>query len=296
MALDSVTAARVRADAVERRPPAWVRDLQHDWPIHTAMILGMIISLIPVAFMLMISVKSLGQFITQPLGLTRPFNWENYVIAWNVIKHPMMISAILVVINTSFTLLVASVTAYVFARFRFPGREFFFWLVLGVMFIPSILTFATRFVLVVRLGMLDTLWAMIIPVVAGSQVGQIFFLRSFFASLSEDILESARIDGAGVMRVFFSIVVPMSRPIIATLAVMQAMSVWGSWLWPSVVIRTWANRPMALQVLYLASDIGLSHFGRQMAGYVIATVPMVVLFVLASKQFVEGITSGAMKF
>jgi ABC-type glycerol-3-phosphate transport system permease component len=193
------------------------------------------------------------------------------------------------------SLAVASIGAYVFARFRFPGRELLFWAILGVLFVPGILTFATRFVVVSNMGLLDTYWVMIIPIIAGAQIFEMFVLRAFFTGLSEEILEAARVDGAGVMTVFTKIVLPMSRPILATLAVMRTIDVWNEWLWPMVTISKYELRPMALQVFWLQSDIG-AHVGRQMAGYAIASIPLLILFVLFSKQFIEGLTSGSIKW
>jgi ABC-type glycerol-3-phosphate transport system permease component len=227
--------------------------------------------------------------------VTTPFDWSNYVIAFNVLKRSILNSLWLAAVNTFLSLALAAIGAYVFARFRFPGREIIYWSILGVLFVPGILTFATRYALVAQLGMIDTFWALIVPYIAGAQIFQTIMLRSFFAGIPDEIVDSAQVDGAGVFRIFFSIILPMSRPILATLAVMRAMDFWNEWLWASITIFKWEMRPMALQVFYLASDIG-AHVGRQMAGFVIASIPLVILFAIASKQFVEGLTSGALKF
>lgn len=275
--------------------PAWFTNLRHDWLGHLFLGSGLCIAAIPILFMLLISVKNQGQYLTQPLAITLPLQWDNYTIAFNVLKRSISVSLLLVVANISGSLLVASISAYVFARFTFPGREALFWIIAILLFIPGILTFAPSFVVASQFKLVDTLWVLIIPAIAGSQVFQIFVLRSFFASLPEEVLEAARVDGANVLRIFWSIVLPMSRPILATLAVMQTFSVWNSWLWPLITIRDPALRPMALQVFFLASDMG-PHVGRQMAGYVIASVPLLILFLFFNRQFVEGLSSGAIKW
>jgi len=167
------------------------------------------------------------------------------VVAFNVIKLSMLNSVLLVLTNVIGTLTLASISAYVFARFRFPGRELLFWFILAILFIPGILTFATRYMLVAQMGLLDTYWVMIIPLTAGGQVFDIFVLRGFFAGIPEEILEAARIDGAGRMIVFLKILLPMSRPILATLAVMRTINVWNEWLWPMITVSKYELRPMA---------------------------------------------------
>lgn len=283
------------AASIGRQPPQWLRDLRRDWPLHLFLMVGLIISIIPLLFMVLISFKDMGQFITQPLGLTFPLHLENYSVAYAVLQRSFINSLVVAVLSIAGTLLVACLAAYVFARFQFPGREALYWVIIGVLFIPGILTFATRYVLVAQYGLLDTYWVMIIPRIAGAQIFQIFVLRSFFASLPEEILEAARLDGAGVLRILWLIIVPLSRPIMATLGIIELLGVWNDWLWPLITIKQADLRPMALQVLFLTSDVG-THYGYQMAGYVLATLPMLIIFAIFSKQFIEGLGSGALKW
>lgn len=277
------------------RPPAWIKDLRHDWPIYVLMGLGLLLAFIPIVLMLNISLKTPGQFLTRPLEFTLPLAWDNYVIAFNVLKRSILNTMGMSLVVVVLSLTISALAGYVFARFKFPGRDALFWLYLSVLFIPDILTFATRYTLVDRMGILDSYLVQILPYVAIAQIFQTVVLRSFFAGISNEIIEAARVDGAGVLHVFWHIVLPMSRPILATLAVLRAIGFWDEWIWPLVTVTSYDIRPMALQVYYLQSDLG-NHVGRQMAGYVIASIPLLALFVAASKQFVEGLTSGAVKF
>jgi ABC-type glycerol-3-phosphate transport system permease component len=272
-----------------------IRNLRYDWPLHLVLMGLLLVSLVPLLFMLFISLKDMGQFVTQPLGLSFPLHLENYEIAFNVLKVSFLNSLIVSAAAIAGTLAVASLAAYAFARFRFPGREWLYWLIIAVLFIPGILTFATRYILVADYGLLDTYWVMIIPRIAGVQIFQIFVLRTFFASLPEEVLEAARVDGASVLQVLWKIIVPLSRPIMATLGIIELLGVWNDWLWPLITIKDPELRPMALQVLFLTSDVG-AHYGLQMAGYVLATLPMLIIFALFSKQFIEGLSSGALKW
>lgn len=259
------------------------------------MVGGLIVAFIPIALMLLISLKNMGQFMTQPLGLTLPLQWSNYLIAFNVLKRSLLNTLGMTVAVVILSLGISALAGYAFSRFRFPGRELLFWFYLSVLFIPSILTFATRYAVVAMLGILDTYIVQILPYIAHAQIFQTVVLRSFFSGIPNEVVESAQVDGAGAMQIFLRIILPMSRPILATLAVMRAIGFWDEWLWPMITVHKWELRPVGLQVFYLASDVG-AHVGRQMAGNVIASLPLVILFILASKQFVEGLTSGAIKF
>jgi ABC-type glycerol-3-phosphate transport system permease component len=289
---DKRTLARAKA---RQRQPDWLRDLRHDWPSHLLLGFGLVISAIPLLFMLNISLKSQGQFMVEPLGVTTPFQLDNYTIAWRVLRRSLLNTVVLAITITAASMALAAVAAYVFARFDFPGRELLYWGILAILFIPGILSFTPRFVLVRDLGLLNTYWVMILPIVAGAQIFQAIMLRSFFQSISTEILEAAWMDGAGVVRTFTQIVLPLSRPILATLSVMRVIDVWNEWLWPFITVSDPTMRPMALQVYFLTSDVG-AHVGRQMAGYTLATIPLLILFAFASRQFVEGLTSGALKF
>jgi ABC-type glycerol-3-phosphate transport system permease component len=279
----------------ERPVPGWLRTVQHDWFIFLLMSAGLVIALIPILFMLNISLKTPGQFLTKPLEITFPFAWDNYVIAFNVLKRSILNTFGMTIAVVVLSLAVSSMAGYAFARFTFPGKDFLFWFYLSVLFIPDILTFATKFTVVERMGILDTYIVQILPYIANAQIFQTVVLRSFFSGISNEIVEAARVDGASVFQVFWNIVLPMSRPILATLAVLRAVGFWDEWVWPLVTITSYDVRPLGLQVFYLQSDIG-RHVGRQMAGFVVASVPLIALFVVASKQFVEGLTSGAVKF
>lgn len=287
---ERITNARARQSQA-----VWLRNLRHDWPSHLLLGFGLLFSAVPLLFMLNISLKSQGQFMVDPLGVTAPFQWDNYTIAWRVLRRSLLNTIIFATAITFLSMAFASIAAYIFARFKFPGRELLYWLVLGILFIPGILTFIPRFVIVREMGLLNTYWVIILPAVAGAQIFQAIVLRAFFASISTEVLEAAWMDGAGVVGTFTHIVLPLSRPILATLAVMRVLDVWNEWLWPLITTTDPLLRPMALQVYYLSSDVG-AHVGQQMAGYTIATIPLLILFAFFSRQFVEGLTSGALKF
>ena len=277
------------------RYPAWLRNLQSDWMLLVILVGSLAISFVPLALMFNISFKDMGQYFAQPMGLTIPLHLENYEVAFNVLWQPFINSVIVSGLTIIGTLVVSSLGAYAFARFRFPGRDHLYWLIIGVLFIPGILTLTTRFILVANYGMLNTYAVLIIPGIANHLVFTVFVLRAFFAGLPEEILEAARVDGANALQVLWQIVVPLSRPILATLGIIILLSVWGDWIWPLITIKNAEMRPMALQVLFMSADVG-PHYGLQMAGFSLATIPLIIMFALFSRQFIEGLSSGALKW
>jgi ABC-type glycerol-3-phosphate transport system permease component len=277
----------------KRRSTVW-RNLRHDWPIHIGLLLGLALSFLPLVLMVLLSFKSPSQFLTQPLTLTFPLHFENYVIAFNVTWRSLLNTVGLAFVNVFCVLAFATMAAYAFTRMRFPGRGVLYWLVLALLFVPSLLTFAPRFVVVSQLHLTNSYAALTLPYIAGSMVFEIFVLMAFFRSIAREVLEAAMLDGAGPLTILTRIVIPLARPILATLAVLRTLDFWNDWLWPLVTITDRNLRPVALQVLFLTNDLG-ADMGRQMAGFVIASIPLFVLFLLMSRQFVSGLSSGSVK-
>jgi ABC-type glycerol-3-phosphate transport system permease component len=142
--------------------------------------------------------------------------------------------------------------------------------------------------------LLNSYWALILPNIAGGQVLAIFLLRGFFASLPEELFESARMDGAGMFQVYRNIALPLSRPILSVIAITTFLSCWNEFLWPLVTINIDAVKPITTGLLQFNSQYG-SQTGILFASYVLSSLPLVVLFLFASSTFVKGITSGALK-
>ena len=133
-------------------------------------------------------------------------------------------------------LVIASISGFVFARYNFPGRELFFFAILALLMIPGVLTLVPAFLLVKNLGLINTYWALILPYMAGGQIFAIFILRSFIAGLPEELFEAARLDGASTLQAFRHIVIPLSKPILVTIAVMNVLGTWNDYIWPLVTI------------------------------------------------------------
>ena len=210
--------------------------LKHDLVIHLVLGFLAVVTFFPFVFLLISSFRPTVDFMHTFWGLPTVPEWANYRDAWTVISPYMLNSLIVSGVSMVGVLAIASVSAFVFARFRFPGRELLFMAVLALLMIPSILTLIPAFLLVKDLNLINTYWALILPYIAGGQVFAIFILRSFIASLPEELFEASRLDGASTFQMFKHIALPLSKPMLITVAIMNVLSTWNDYIWPLVTI------------------------------------------------------------
>ena len=263
---------------------------------HTTLILMIGLTLAQVALLLIMSGKSASQLSTNPLLPTLPFHLENFARAWDLgikdyMGNSLVLSISIVIGNTT----LAVVTAYVFARYKFPGKTFFFSAILALMMIPGILTLVPRYLLIRDLHLLDTYWAVILPSVFGANAFQIIVMRTFFASLPEELFEAARIDGAGHWTLLMRITIPLSVPIISSMAILQFNGAWNDLIWPLLVLNRDEIRPVSVGLVLLSTNGNAPEIGVQMAGSVIASIPMIIVFLIGMRAFIDGLSTGAIK-
>ncbi len=253
-----------------------------------------ILTLYPFFFMIMTSFKDYSQFIHFFWQPVLPLHWKNYLEAWKQIAPYVLNSFIVTGVSVAGVLLFSSFSAYVFARYKFPGSNFLFFAILALIMVPSVLTIIPAFMWIMKLGLLDTRWALILPYIAGGQVFTIFVFRTFFASIPSELLEAARIDGASEIVIFSKIVLPLSKPIIGTLAIINTINFYNDYLWPLLVIYEDKLKTIPIGLMFFRGQYA-SNYGAQMAGYALASLPLFVLFLFTMKQFVRGLMSGAIK-
>ena len=182
--------------------------------------------------------------------------------------------------------------AYAFARLRFKGRDRLFAVYLGTMMIPAIVTIIPAFLLINAFGWMNTYWALFTPTV--SSVWGIFLLRQFFQTIPRDLEDAARIDGASDWTIYWRIILPLSKPALATLAIFAFMGSWKDFLWPLIVTNRSDMRTVEVGIANFSSMYQID-WPHQMAAAVIVMLPIVVVFVLAQKYFVRGITMTGIK-
>ena len=195
-------------------------------------------------------------------------------------------------LQTVLILVTASAGAYALARLEFRGKKIIFGMIVATLLVPPVIFLIPNYLIVENLGWLDSIWAITIPGAAGAF--GIFFLRQFFIALPVELEEAARIDGAGDFRIFWQIVLPLSRPALATLAVLSFLANWNDFLWPIYVLLSPENQTLQPGLADLQGAYS-THFGILMAGAVIASVPVLILFSAAQKQIVESVASSGVK-
>ena len=216
-------------------------------------------------------------------------------LAWKVLRPYMVNTFIVTVLTALGVLMLGSATAYILARYRFMGHKAIFLMVISTMMFPGVLTLVPSFLLVKRMGLLNTYWAMILPYVAGGQVFAIFVLRSFFKGLSEELFESARIDGAGHLRIYWNIVLPLSKPALSVVLIMNILGTWNNFLWPFITNTDGSHHVVASGLYTMATSGHASNFSTMYAAYAISSIPLLVMFIYATRPFIQGMTSGALK-
>lgn len=288
-----------KASGVRRGREAW---------IHLAVGAFLVLTFFPFVFMLFTSLKSNEQFFQNFWGPASPAEWSNYAQAWSAIGHYVYNSIVVSVLSVSGVLVVASLSAYAFARHKFPGSQIFFYAILALMMVPGVLTLISSFMWMKSFpfmggnnwlgdggsGLLNTHAALVLPYIAGGQVFAIFILRSFISGLPEELFEAARIDGASELATLRSLVLPLMKPILGTIAIMNLLSVWNDYIWPLIVISDEAKKTLTIGLAFFQGAY-FTTYGPLMAGYVIACLPLLILFLFAMRYFIEGLTSGAIK-
>ena len=246
--------------------------------------------------MLLTSFKTDFDAINSPASpLPNPFTPEAYatlatgdlpILRW------FANSVIAAAAQTAIILVTASAAAYALARLEFRGKKIVFGAIVATLLVPGVIFLIPNYLIVDNFGWLDTLWAVIVPGSAGAF--GVFFLRQFFISLPGEIEEAARVDGAGDFRIFWQIILPLSRPALATLAVLSFLTNWNDFIWPIYVLLSPENLTLQPGLSVLQGTYS-THFGIVMAGAVIASVPVLILFTLAQKQIVESVASSGVK-
>jgi ABC-type glycerol-3-phosphate transport system permease component len=263
---------------------------------HAALGLLALLSLYPFAFMLATSLKSNDQLYHGYFAVTLPLQWGNYVEAWGVLGRYLLNSVVVTATSVAAVLVTASLAGYAFARWRFPGSSALFVGVLTVLMIPDILTLLPVFVTLRELSLLDRQVALVLVYVSSGQVLGIFVFRGFFATIPDDLVDAVQIDGATEAQGLVHMVLPLSRPILFTVAVMTALACWNDYIWPLITLQTQRRWTITLGlVTFQERYAGMAAWGPLFAGYVLASLPLIALLASGMKHFVAGLRSGALK-
>jgi raffinose/stachyose/melibiose transport system permease protein len=256
-----------------------------------------IIVVYPLLIMLASSLKTTGEIFANPLSLIpETVRLVNYVDAWNqanfgtYFRNSIFVCAVSVVLILFF----GSMAAYVLARFSFPGNRAIYLLFLAGFMIPIRLAIVPLFIMMRDLRLLDTLWSLILVYVAGGMPFTIFLMVSFFRHIPRDLEDAAVLDGAGPFQVYYQIMLPLVRPALATVGLFHFLSVWNDFFFPLIFIRSENLRTVPLGVSTFFGEY-TNDWALMFAALSISIMPVIAVYLVASKQFIAGLTSGAIK-
>ena len=268
---------------------AWLRFAKHAfiWFV-------LAFAFLPLYLMLIVSLKDNNQFYLNPTTLTQPLHWDNWSTAWAMVSPTVANSIFLSTTATFFIVIFGLAGAYFFARLKVPLSSFLWNALLLLMMMPMIANLVPLFILLRDMSLLNTLTALILVCASGGQAFAIFVFRNFIADIPQDLFEAAEIDGANHFQQLKLVVIPLSGPIMGTVAVMQFLGQWNEFVMPLIVMREQARLPVTVQLIRMAGEY-IKLWGPLMAGYAIASIPVIILFTFSMKLFVKGLTEGAVK-
>ncbi len=262
------------------------------YALYAALILGSVLMLLPFLLMLLVSLMPLKAFMSRQFSFDQ-LTFSNYIETFRVAPFGRYIfnSFVVAITATVGQLFISSLAAFAFARLRFWGREAIFLLFLATLMIPEQVTLIPRFLIIKELGWYDSFSALIVPNLFTAL--SVFLLRQYYRSIPLDLDEAARMDGASSLRIWWRVIMPLSWPVLAALTVFRFQAVWNDFLWPLVVTGSDKMRTIPIGLSYFVGQYSTA-WNLLMAGSVIALLPVLIIYLLAQKTFIEGITLSGM--
>ncbi len=253
------------------------------------------LTLLPLVWMVSVSLMSPGEASTFPPPLLPSrVTFANYreLFAQAGMGRYLVNSVVLTTAVTLASLLVNVAAGYAFAKLRFAGRDRIFKLLLGALVIPSQVAMVPLFLLLKQLGLVNSYGGVIVPALAS--IFGIFVVRQYALTIPDDLLEAARIDGASEFRIFRSVIVPMLQPIVVTLAVFTSLGTWNDFMWPLIVLNDSELYTLPLALASLSRE-HVQDNELMMAGSVLTTLPVLLVFLVLQRYYIQGITLGSVK-
>jgi raffinose/stachyose/melibiose transport system permease protein len=264
---------------------------------YAALGVAALVMLYPFWILIIDSLKTNAEFTVDPLGLPTTFRLENYLHAWQAARldRLMLNSAIVAAATVTLTLALASAAAYGFSVFRFRGQGLMFVGIVAMITIPIQVYILPLYVITVRLGLIDTYLGLILPYCASSLPLAVLLLRNAFDAVPRELIDAARIDGASQFMAFVRIVLPLSRPALGAVAIFTFVLAWNEFFLALVFIQDPALRTLPLGIQVFIIDEFRSDFPLMFATLALSIGPIVLVYLLLQRQFVAGLTGGAIK-
>ena len=259
------------------------------------LIIGSIVMIFPFYWMFISAFKTAAEVnTTPPTWLPSRITFENFVYAFRTAPffRYFLNSVVVTLVVVLLTMLVTILAAFAFSRLEFPGRDIAFAFCISLMMIPFEMIVITNYGTIARLGLIDNLVGLIIPFT--SSVFYTYILRNFFLSIPDSLYYSAKVDGASNWAYLWKIMVPIAKPALFTIALLNAIISWNAFLWPLLIVNTRDNRTLPLGLYTFITDGGV-RYERLMAASTVVIIPMVILFLFARRSIVKGVARGGLK-
>ncbi|RSN34660.1 carbohydrate ABC transporter permease [Amycolatopsis sp. WAC 01416] len=263
--------------------------------LYATLIIGAAMSVFPYWLIVSTALKPRGElFEAAPWAPPSSPTLENLgALLGSDFAQSILNTFIFVTVLTVGQLIFTTLAAYAFARLDFRGRNSLFWLYLATLMVPNVVTLIPLFLIMRELDLVNSWYGLVAPYVFGTPYG-IFLMRQFFRSIPREIEEAARVDGAGHLTILWRIILPLSRPILATLAIVTVISSWNNFLWPLIITSSEDTRVVTVAIAALRSEIGID-YTRMMAGSLLTLLPMLLVFVFFQRYIVRSVALTGLK-
>jgi multiple sugar transport system permease protein len=261
------------------------------------LICGVAITLVPFIYMISASFKSqIYTFEYPPRLIPRDPTLENYIKALgkDLFGINLLNSFFVATATTVSTVFISSLMAYAFSRMRFPGKEVFFYILLLGMMIPPVMLIIPQFIIAKNLHLLDSLWGLIVVYVSVTLPMQTFLLRSFFETIPRELEEAVLVDGGTRWDIFRKIILPLSKPGLAVVAIFTFLYAWNEFPWAHVAIREGSRRTLPVAIALFQSQY-LTQWGLLFAATTVASIPVIIVFVIFQRYFIQGVVTSGLK-
>lgn len=261
------------------------------------MLLAFFISVYPLLWVVIQSLKTETEFLESIWTLPARLNFQNYATAWNDagMSRYFMNSVMVTLVTTAVNLVFVTCAGYAFAKLKFPGKTFFYYMIIFNLLIPTAIILLPMFTMVNRMHLVNTLPALVFPYFQGFAPMGLIICRNYFEDLPDELMEAGKLDGCSNMQVFRKIMLPLAKPILATMAILSAMQVWNEYLWALTSITDESKYTLSVGVALFNKKTETVGYTPVFAALSISALVIVVGYLCMQKNFVKSIAAGAVK-
>ena len=267
------------------------------WALFLFMLIAFLISVYPLIWVVLQSFKTETEFLESIWTIPSSLNFSNYAKAWNEagMSRYFMNSVIVTVATTAVNLVFVTCAGYAFAKLKFVGKEIFYYMIIFNLLIPTAIILLPMFTLINKIKLVNTLPALVFPYFQGFAPMGLIICRNYFADLPDELMEAGKLDGCGNLAVFLRIMLPLSRPIIATMTILSAMQVWNEYLWALTSITKESKYTLSVGVALFNKKTETVGYTPVFAALSISAIVIVAVYLCMQKHFVKSIAAGAVK-